>query len=256
VDNLLQNEEESMFHKLKVSVQEFLNKHTGIAFTKTIQVGNFKANIGSDKIRVTFEETKDVEYKIPKDEITTPQWTQVRRDLLKSIMASDTKELYVPLNILRIYYQTLSDDTMDDKRAQDAVKQSEWLLTQLSIEHHNKHDSLIKVDDNVKVLSILADFNKLTGRDGINLGKDDLVDLEDKETLKALNSILESVAADVKFKKEHLGAVMGELKEPLASDDLVISEPIKNRDKERDSSENNSDGGHIKTKISHAVDEL
>ncbi|RZB39048.1 ER degradation-enhancing alpha-mannosidase-like protein 3 [Asbolus verrucosus] len=254
VDGWSQNEEESMFHKLKVSVQEFLNKHTGIAFSKSVQVGNFKANIGSDKIRITYEENDGDNQKVAPDTVTTPQWIQVRKDLLKSILSSESKELYVPLNILRIYYQTLSDDPMEDKRVQDTVKQAEWLLNQLSIEHHNKQDSLIKVEDNVKVLSILADFNQLTGKEGINLDKDDLAELEDKETLKALSSILESVAKDVKLKKEHLGNVMKKLKEPT-NDDLVISDSGDNKD--RDSSEiKNSDSEHIETKINHAVDEL
>lgn len=243
------SEEESMFHKLKVSVQEFLNKHTGIAFSKSVKVGNFKANLGSDKIRITYEAGQEGKVEVT-DTVTTPQWVQVRKDLLKSIMTSENKELFVPLNILRIYYQTLSDDSMEDKRVQDTVKQAEWLLNQLSIEEANKQDALIKPEDNVKILSVLTDFGQLSGKD-----KDDLADLEDKETLKALNSILESVAKDVKFKKEHLGAVMKKLQEG-ADDDLVISD-VKPKDKERDSSEiNSSDSEHIQTKVNHAVDEL
>ncbi|XP_044253364.1 ER degradation-enhancing alpha-mannosidase-like protein 3 [Tribolium madens] len=239
------SEEESMFHKLKVSVQEFLNKHTGIAFSKSVKVGSFKASLGSDKIRITYEEGEEGKVSVG-DTVTTPQWVQVRKDLLKSIMTSESKELYVPLNILRIYYQTLSDDPMEDKRVQDTVKQAEWLLNQLSIELANK-DALIKPEENVKVLSVLTDFSQLAG-------KDDFSDLEDKETLKALNSILESVAKDVKFKKEHLGAVMKKLQE--ADDELVVSD-VKPKDKDRDTSEiNNSDSEHIQTKINHAVDEL
>ena len=248
-----QSEEESMFYKLKVSVQEFLNKHTGIAFTKSVQVGNFKASIGSDKIRITFEESQEgSQEKSSDDTVTTPQWVQVRKDLLKSIMTSESKELFVPLNILRIYYQTLSDDPMEDKRVQDTVKQAEWLLNQLSIEHANKQDSLIKVEENVKVLSILADLNQLA-KDGISLDKDELAELEDKETLKALSSVLNSVVRDVKFKKEHLETVAKKLES--SDDDLVIGE-IKPEEKDRDSSEIHSDSEHIKTKINHAVDEL
>lgn len=54
-DHFSQNEDESMFQKLKLSVQEFLNKHTGIDFTKLVEVGEFRANIGNDKIRITRE---------------------------------------------------------------------------------------------------------------------------------------------------------------------------------------------------------
>lgn len=250
VNNWTQNEEESMFHKLKVSVQEFLNKHTGIAFSKTVEVGYFKADIGSDKVRISFEEGggKQVEGIEDGDE---PLWKQVRKDLLKSILNSESKEIFMPLNILSIYYKTLSNDPVQDKKVQNTMRQTEWLLKQLTLEHSQGHDSLINVEDNVKVLSILADLNQLSGKD-----KDDAAQLEDKKTLKALNSILETVAKDVKFQREHLLA-MKKLESSTTSDDLVISQPVKSVDKARDYSEKiHSENDHIKTKINHAVDEL
>lgn len=57
-DNFSQNEDEGMFHKLKLSVQEFLNKHTGIEFSKMVEVGDFRAHIGNDKIRITRQSSK------------------------------------------------------------------------------------------------------------------------------------------------------------------------------------------------------
>lgn len=234
-EETIQSEEESMFYKLKVSVQEFLNKHTGIAFSKVVQIGKFKAHIGNDKIKITYQEEEEEEEESKGKELETetsssPQWTQVRKDLLKSIFTSENKELYVPLNILRIYYQTLSDDTMEDKKTQDTVRQAEWLLKQLAFEYDNKQDSLIKTEENVKVLSILTDLSHLTS------DKDN--DLETTETLKALNSILESVTKERKSKKETL------------NDDLVV------RDVDKDSSEISDGGEQVETKIRRAIDEL
>lgn len=236
-DEIVQSEEESMFYKLKVSVQEFLNKHTGIAFTKVVQIGKFKAHIGNEKIKITYQEEEEEDDDDAEKDLgagtTSPQWTQVRKDLLKSIFTSENKELYVPLNILRIYYQTLSDETMEEKKNQDTVKQAEWLLKQLAFEYDNKQDSLIKTEENVKVLSILTDLSHLTN------DKDN--DLETKETLKALNSILESVTKEIKMKKD-----------TIINDDLVV------RDVKKDSSENSDRGGEqqAETKVNRAVDEL
>lgn len=76
------NEEESMFQKLKMSVQEFLNKHTGIAFTQSVRYGNFKADIGIDKIRVSYEKNEK-EAVLPVEKVVNPQWSQIRRGLIR-----------------------------------------------------------------------------------------------------------------------------------------------------------------------------
>lgn len=57
-DNFSQNEDEGMFQKLKSSVQEFL----GIEFTKMVEVGDFRANIGNDRIRITREGELQLSY--------------------------------------------------------------------------------------------------------------------------------------------------------------------------------------------------
>lgn len=148
-------EEESMFQKLKISVQEFLNKHTGIAFTKTIKVGSFKAFIGVDKIRIIHEPAGDDN--ILTEEVTNQQWSQIRKGLLRSIMHSETKELFVPLNILRIYYQTLSAPS-EDSKSYDVAKQTDWLLNELNIEHHLKEDdALVKVEKDAGVTLVTGE---------------------------------------------------------------------------------------------------
>lgn len=176
-EGLHQNEEESVFQKLKISVQEFLNKHTGIAFTETVTVGGFKAFVGIDKIRIIYESVK--EEVVPTEKVTNQQWSQIRKGLLRSILHSETKELFVPLNILRIYYQTLSSAA--DLKSIDIVKQTEWLLNQLNIEYHRKEDDvLIKAEKNTGVTVVPSDS---TDRDSV----------EYKESLQKLNSILETM---------------------------------------------------------------
>ncbi|KAK4877426.1 hypothetical protein RN001_009932 [Aquatica leii] len=164
------NEEESVFHKLKVSVQEFLNKHTGIVFTDTVAIGDFRANIGLDKIQVIFKDNKDEG--VYNEESTNPQWSQIRKDLIKSIVNSNSQELYVPLSILRIYYQTLSGATAEEIRKFDLVEQTKWLLHQLTIENRKKND-----DDLVEV-----------SEDPVFTGK---------KKLEQLGSILDSINQEV-----------------------------------------------------------
>lgn len=264
IHNFSQYEEESMFQKLKVSVQEFLNKHTGIAFSKTIELGNFKANIGTDKIRITHKEGESVasKYKEPQ---TNQQWSQIRKGLLHSIFNSKTKELYVPLNILRIYYQTLSGATLEELKNADVITQAEWLLTELLIEHQ-RHDDIVKLED-VKEVSIVADIEQLIK------GKKAFLDAE-KEKLAQLNLILETVSEleNVYQTKDILDKVFSKLKSDKAddlivsakksdSDDLKNSEVLvdnkdENLSKSSDLLVNNKEDKLIKTKATHTVDEL
>ncbi|KAF5277097.1 hypothetical protein FQA39_LY06335 [Lamprigera yunnana] len=171
------NEEESVFHKLKVSVQEFLNKHTGIVFTDTVGLGDFRANIGLDKLQITYKKNKDEN--VYSEESTNQQWSQIRKGLIKSITNANAQELYVPLSILRIYYQTLSGASPEQLKKYDIVQQTKWLLQQLTIENRKKND-----DDLVEVSEsrpIFESKNKLEGIDSLlesiesNMPTDDLV---------------------------------------------------------------------------------
>lgn len=232
-----QNEEESVFQKLKVSVQEFLNKHTGIAFTKTVVVGGFKAFIGVDKIRIIHENV--AEETIPTEKVTNQQWSQIRKGLLRSIHHSETKELFVPLTFLRIYYQTLSSSP-EYLPSSDVIKQTEWLLNELNIEHHRKEDDvLIKAEKNTGVTVVATDK---TGKDA-----------EYKKSIEKLNSILETIN---KIEKN----VIDELSKN-SDKKISFSDKQKNSDKiiitkeQLDVSEVNS-AEELKTKKSRASDEL
>lgn len=237
-----QNEEESMFHKLKISVQEFLNKHTGIAFTKIIEVGGFRATIGNDKIRITHEDSKDEI--IPRETTTNQQWSQIRKGLLKSILHSESKELFVPLNILRIYYQTLSGVSIEELKNTDVVKQTEWLLTELVKENQKKEDDLVKAEDDQGV-SILAELSQLTKSEAESEAKNK------REKLAELNSILQTVnqLENAYQTGNVIGQVINKLKD--SSDELVVSEQKSDK-----TDKNSDDDEHIKTRVTHTVDEL
>lgn len=237
-----QNEEESMFHKLKISVQEFLNKHTGIAFTKVIEVGGFKATIGNDKIRITHEDTK---YEIiPREMTTNQQWSQIRKGLLKSILHSESKELFVPLNILRIYYQTLSGVSIEELKNTDVVKQTEWLLTELVKENQKKEDDLVKAADD-RGVSILAELSQLTTSYAEATAENK------REKLAELDSILQTVnqLENAYQSGDVIGQVINKLKD--SSDELVVSEQKSDK-----TDKNSDDDEHIKTRVTHTVDEL
>ncbi|KAI4470720.1 er degradation-enhancing alpha-mannosidase-like protein 2 [Holotrichia oblita] len=205
------NEEESVFQKLKLSVQEFLNKHTGIAFTKTIIVGSFQADVGLDKIRIIYEKMANED--IPTEEVTNHQWSQIRKGLLNSIVNSDTHELFVPVNILRIYYQTLSGATNEDLKDHDIFKQTEWLLKELSIEYHRKDDDLIK--ENSDLINFIS--NSDAGAVSENLEKN-------RKKLEKLNTIFQALS---QIEKD----VIDELKKKAADDLIITDESVKHPEK-------------------------
>ncbi|VEN55361.1 unnamed protein product [Callosobruchus maculatus] len=248
-DNFSQNEEESMFQKLKLSVQDFLVKHTGITFTKTaVEVGGFRANIGTDKIRITYKEA-DSDNNL-KEAITNQQWSKIRKGLLHSIMHSDSKELFVPLNILRIYYQTLSGASIEEVKATDVVKQTKWLLSELIKEQNKKDDDLVKLDTEGEGVAVLTDIDKLSKPDSSVIESK-------KEKLKQLNSILRTVSEleSSLETQDIIDKVFNKLKIE-ASDDLIIGEEKQTSD-ERTSIVNKKEQSSIaKTKASRTVDEL
>lgn len=232
-----QNEDESVFQKLKLSVQEFLNKHAGIAFTQTVSDGGFKAYIGLDKIRIVHENIE--ENQVPTEKVTNPQWSQIRKGLLKSILHSETHELFVPINILRIYYQTLSK--ADEIRSHDIVQQTKWLLNELNIEHHREEDdSLIKPEKD-NIVSAAAN-------DNIEMSSSD-----NDQKLETLNDILGKISNIQKDLIDELSK---------SSDDRVLVSQIKNSKhkviltkEQLDTSETRNSGSDLNKK-NHVVDEL
>lgn len=215
-DNFSQNEEESMFQKLKISVQEFINKHTGLGFTKIVELGGFKAIVGNNKVRITYEGSQN-EYSASKESNTNDQWVKIRKGLLKSLLTSENKELLVPLNILRIYHQTLSEATTSKESSKsDIVKQTEWLLEELVREHQKKDDDLVQVEVDPGI-SIITDMSETD--------KDALVSNNQKRIkLKELNSFLEEVNLDnIHDTKDFLDKIFNKLKLEV-SDEIIVGE--------------------------------
>lgn len=239
-DNFSQNEEESMFQKLKISVQEFLNKHTGLAFTKTVELGGFRANIGNNKVRITYEGTQE-EFTPTKEIEINAQWIKIRKGLLKSILTSENKELLVPLNILRIYYQTLSGVSSKDTSKVDIVKQTEWLLEELSKEYKKKDDDLVQAEPDPGITII----TEMTETD-----KEALVKQNQNKKLKELNSLLED-AEIISILESKLDKAFNKLKLEV-SDDIIVSD-IKS-DKITDNNDKNIRDNSVSNK--HKIDEL
>lgn len=227
------NEEESMFHKLKVSVQEFLNKHAGIGFTKTVTLGSFKADIGTERIAITYDKVQNEE-DIYTEDVTNPQWSKIRKGFLISILHSE--QLLVPLNILRIYYQTLSGISPEDIKAQDVTKQTLWLLKELSIEHRKK-------DDDIFVAS---------GKIGMSIFADTL--LKEQQNDEPRNVNIDKIRYILRGMEEI------NLKSKLdTSDDLIISDDSKISDDKvilpndsTDNNNNNSDDKNTQNKNSNS----
>ncbi|KAJ8937753.1 hypothetical protein NQ318_006616 [Aromia moschata] len=205
-DKWLDNEEESMFQKLKVSVQEFLNKHAGIAFTKTVQVSSFRANIGTDKIRITHEDVKDDV--IPRGDRHQPA---VEPD------PEGAAQVDIALGEQRA---TLSGVSIEEMKTTDVVMQTEWLLAELLKEHHRKEDDLVKAEADTGV-SILAELSQVMKE---AKGAEKQVT---REKLAELNSILETVTQmdDVHETRDILNHVINKFKD--SSDEIVVGEQKK-----------------------------
>lgn len=226
--------------------------------------------------------TKD--YIVPKETNTNQQWSQIRKGLLKSILHSSTKELFVPLNILRIYYQTLSGASIEELKTTDIVKQTEWLLNELSKEHYNKGDDLVK-PENEENVSILADIDDLLKVQKKEEEEEEAANIQQRRRKKIaeLNSLVQHLE-EVYNTKEALEEIFDKVKvdsddvklsksnKKSSQDDIIVSESSDKIDSSGSSTTNvnkinnesetngninnrNSDEG-IKTRITHSVDEL
>lgn len=237
------NSDESVFQKIKVSVQEFLNKHTGIAFTETVKYGSFEANIAADKIHVTYNKAEDEE--VPKEENLSAQWGHIWKDMTQAILLSPKKHLFVPVNILRIYYQTLSGLTSEELADHDVKKQTLWLLKQLTAALYSKDDDiLVPANQEVEVIP---------NQESSDSTLDNLLKLEDsRKRLEQLNSLFQAF-------KQIQKDVIEEFTQN--SDDLVVKSERSPRDKiiitkeQIDASETVSDSKN-EPKRNHANDEL
>lgn len=201
--DVAQNEEDSMFQKLKVSVQEFLNRHTGMTFTKTVKVGSFIAFVGFENMRIVRANIENFE--LPSETSTDARWKLYRKELLKSMEASESHELVIPLHMLSIYYLAVMPL---GKAVKDVVKQTQWLLTELNIEYYKKNhdndDLLVKPEENGGK-SVLVDVEKIAGLDSV----------ESKVKLEKLNSIL------LKIHEIEMNVIEGELGKSEVDDSII-----------------------------------
>lgn len=156
----------------------------------------------------------------------------------------------MPLNILRIYYQTLSGASIEELKSSDVVKQTQWLLTELLKEYNNKEDDLVKTG-NEESVSILADI-------------DDLLKVQYEEKEKLLKKRREKIAElntlvnQFYNTKEAIDEIFDKIKEGSnSSDDIIVSESSDKVDNKSEiTEENGNKDENIKTRISRNVDEL
>lgn len=176
----------------------------------------------------------------------------------------------MPLNILRIYYQTLSGASIEELKATDVVKQTEWLLTELLKEYHTKEDDLVKAepDENISILADIDDLLKVQKKHQEML-------LKQREKLVDLNNLvqhLEQVYQTREVLHEMFDQVNIEEAEIIkqsskeTSEDIIVSESSEKVDRDvkldnksditDEKNNKKSSGEDIKTRINHAADEL
>lgn len=210
------------------------------------------------------------EHVVPKETNTIQQWRQIRKGMLKTMLHSATKELFVPLNILRIYYQTLCGASIEEIKSTNIVGQTKWLLYELSKEYQNKEDDLVKTtninDESISILTDIDDLLKVKEQEKEKLLK------KRREKIAELNSLVQHLE-QVYQTKEALDDMFDKIKSDTdelkkSSDDLILSDTSdevdrtvkhdNNKSEINDDKDNNlkKSNDDIKTRINHVVDEL
>lgn len=200
-------EESSMFQKLKLSVQDFLTKHTGHTFTKTITVNDLTATISQEQIEITQAPGDG-------DSIVTEtlynQWKIVRTGLF-TLMGNNNREFVIPTTVLNIYYRTVSGASDEEVQKNDLVAQTKWFL---------------------QVLSVDLEMNKITTVSDESLEKDKIIHfVPNKQVfLELLN--FKGTSSKMRLEKIHsLLESINELEKTIikeltkrGNDDLIISD--------------------------------
>lgn len=124
---LASGEDESMFQKIKLSVQEFLNRHTSMMFSNTYSAGEFKAMyLGPDKIWVMYKPMLETT-PIFQETFIVPYWVELRKHLLDLLLESETKELIIPTKILQLCQHYIRGDS--------TLNLAQWITYELAVEH-------------------------------------------------------------------------------------------------------------------------
>lgn len=172
-NNVLSKEEgDSFLQKFKVSVQKFLNANENVNFQEIVRVDDFEANVGANKIKITFI-ASDKRYSCEQDKSVNLQWNKIRKGLLLSILLSDKKELFIPVKILRIYFVTLHNNAIDKLEEFDILKQTKWLLKELSFEYCKQQSDSSLENDFEKISKMSEQQDKLSTKNVIS--NDDIV---------------------------------------------------------------------------------
>lgn len=177
----------------------------------------------------------------------------------------------MPLNILRIYYQTLSGTSIEELKTTDVVIQTQWLLNELLIEYHHKEDDLVK-SKNEESVSILADIDDLLQ---VQKTEEENLLKRKREKIAELNTLVQHLeqvyqtkeVLDEMFDKIQIDAAKFKKKMKRTSDDIIVSDSgdtvdgnVKMENKSEITEENKTSekisDEDIKTRITHAVDEL
>lgn len=199
-------EESSMFQKLKISVQDFLTKHTGHTFTKTITVNDLTATISQEQIEITQAPSGDT----IATETLYNQWKIVRTGLF-TLMGNNNREFVIPTTVLNIYYRTVSGASDGEIQKNDLIAQTKWFL---------------------QVLSVDLEMNKITTVSDESLEKDKIIHfVPNKEVfLELLN--FKGTCSKMRLEKIHsLLESINELEKTIikeltkrGNDDLIISD--------------------------------
>lgn len=172
---------------------------------------------------------------------------------------------------MRIYYQTLSGASIEELKSTDAVKQTQWLLSELLKEYQNKEDDLVKSENegSVSILADIEDILKVQKKD------EEKLRLRRREKIAELNSLVQHLE-QVYQTKETIDEMFDKIKVDAAeikksarkpSDDIIISDGSSDKvdsnvkldnksDITDENNKRNSNDEDIKTKITHAADEL
>ncbi|XP_050308914.1 ER degradation-enhancing alpha-mannosidase-like protein 3 [Anthonomus grandis grandis] len=222
--NAMDNQE-SVFQRLKVSVQDFINRHTGMSFDKAVvEDSGFKAYLDSEVLRVELEQHSVSAQPIFQDKEIDPHWGAIRRDLLKSLLQSKTKELYIPLSTLTVYYKTLSGDAIYEN---DYAEQSRWLVQELAKELYGEKQKGSSRDDALVKPNIWTDLEQLTD----DLGKmkvegEDSEDLKQRRSkqIEKISDIINNLRKMERLEQDGLLKVLSKIqKEGGLSDDIITA---------------------------------
>lgn len=198
------NNEESMFQKLKLSVQDFLTKHTGHTFTKTVTYKDLTATISPDQIEISQIQTDDNIV----TETLYSQWRLVKIGLF-TMMGNNNREFIIPASVLRLYYRTLSGVSEEKILKDDLATQTKWFLHELSLEMSKNKITLVTENSEKDIMELVP--NKEVLLELLNFKG-----TSSKIRLEKIHSLLESI-------NELEKTIIKEL-ERRGNDDLIVSE--------------------------------